>query len=704
MASVSAALPTRLRGSRPGFLGACLVAPAVLAAGHALPDEGLGLLLRLFGAVACLLVVPGAIVLRALAWPAVPALALTASLALSLAIAFVAFAVTFALGLSLNATIALIAAAAVAGAVPALGTPVERAARSEVVAGAGAALAGLVFGAVVWWAADRLGTGDVLFHLARARKLEEADALSSVDVANEFRDGGLHPGYAFPLWHGLVAATARVAGVDVTAVVLHVPTVLSPIAFVVAYAAGRAAFGSWAGGVGVLAAQVAQLGFSRSGTGSFDSLAGPSPITRVVLVPALLTLVFAFLRGSGRRLVIPLAAASLAVAVVHPTYVIFAALALAGFAALRVAIGPDRRAQAGRLGIAFAAVVVPAGLFFLWLLPVVTSTASYQPAAGEEARALRHYGGQLEVVGDAYRAAPEAITRAGPVVVAGLAAIPLVALAARRVWAAFAVGGTLVVLALLLVPELFVRLSDLVSISQSRRLAQFLPIPFAVAGAAVVLGRLKLAGVVAALAAGLALEIAYTAESTHEVVRGGPSWPLWVAGLGGVVGLVAAFLLRRRVPRFDATPWAAAAVLAFVAPVGVAGLADLEPANPDDPHGLTPGLVAELRALDRDDVVFAPVETSYRIAAFAPVFVAATPPEHVGDTEENRPYRRQRDVIRFFAPRSGLTTEERRRLLDAYAADWLVVDKRRAYPHAVVGGLERAYEDARYALLRVTAR
>jgi hypothetical protein len=701
---MTAALPARLRGSRPGFLGVCLAAPVVLALGHALSDEGIGLLLRLAGAVACLLLVPGAILLRALAWPAVPAVAFTASLALSLGIAFGAFVVTFAFGLSLNATIALVGAAAAAAAVPALRAPVERAARPEVLACAGAALGGLLFGAIVWWASDRLGTGDVLFHLARARKLEEADALTSVDVANEFRDGGLHPGYAFPLWHGLVAAIARLAGVDVAVVVLHVPTVLTPIAFVVAYAAGTAAFGSWAGGVGVLGAQVAQLGFSRAGTGSFDSLAGPSPITRLVLVPALLALVFAFLRGHGRRLLVPLACASLAVAVVHPTYLIFAAIALAGFAALRVAIGRDRRADAKRLGVGFAAVLVPAGLFFAWLLPVVTSTASYRPSAREEARALRHYGAQLEVVGDAYRAAPDLITRAGPVVVAGLAAIPLVALAARRAWAAFAVGGTLVVLALLLVPELFVRLSDLVSISQSRRLAQFLPIPFAVAGAAVVLGRLKLAGVAAALAAGLALELAYSSESTHEVVRGGPSWPLWVAVVGGAAGLVAAFLLRRRLPGFEVTPWAAAAALAFVAPVAVAGLVDLEPASPDDRHALTPGLVAELRALDDDDSVFAPVETSYRIAAFAPVFVVATPPEHAADTEENRPYRRQRDVIQFFAPRSGLTSEGRRRLLETYGADWLVVDKRRPYPRTLAEELERAYEDGRYALFRVTAR
>jgi hypothetical protein len=85
---------------------------------------------------------------------------------------------------------------------------------------AGIAGAGLVLCGVVWWASTTLD-GDALFHLARARKLDEVPVLSSVNVVDEFRDGGLHPGYAFPLWHGFLALVARLGGVDTALVVLH---------------------------------------------------------------------------------------------------------------------------------------------------------------------------------------------------------------------------------------------------------------------------------------------------------------------------------------------------------------------------------------------------------------------------------------------------------------------------------------------------
>ena len=702
MASVSTALPARLRLARPGVLLLAASAPAVLLVARLLPPDGVGLALRLGAATVCIVVLPGALVVRALGSPSSPALALVGSVTLSLAILFAAFAVTFATNGSLVLTVGVLAAVALAALLPAARAaplPVDRGDRRAIAA---VVVAAAVFGGIVWWAAGALGTGDVLFHLARARKLAEADVLESVGVVNEFRDGGLHPGYAFPLWHGVLALVARLAGVDVAVVTLHLASALVPIAFVAAYAAGAELFRSWAGGIAALVAQVGQVGFSRAGTGSFASLALPASITRVVLVPALLALVFAFLRGGPRRALVPVGAAALAVAVVHPTYLVFAAMALGGFALVWLLVTDRPRREAGRLAAAIGAVVVPSGFFFLWLVPVITSTASHSPSEGEKARALAHYGEQLQVVGDAYRAAPGAITRAGPVVIAALLALPFLAFAARRVWAAFALGGSLLLLAVLLVPDVFARFSDLVSISQSRRLAQFLPVPFAVAAAAVLFGRFRLVAVLAALAAGIALQMAYPGEFTHEVDRAGPTWPLWIAVVGGCLALASGVGLRRRRDLFPAEPsgWAAAVALAFVFPVAVAGFADLERARGSDPDALTPGLVEALRDLNETDVVFAPVETSYRVAAFAPVYVAASPPPHVGDTDENRPYRRQRDVTRFFAG-ERLPAGERMRILTAYGAGWLLVDKRRPHPRQLVSAWRPAYEDHRYALFPV---
>ena len=110
----------------------------------------------------------------------------------------------------------------------------------------GVALAGVGFGIALWSIAGQLD-GDALFHLARIRKLEAFDNLT-LESVNEFVDGGLHPGYAFPLWHVLMAGVAWLAGVDSAAAVLHEPSVLVPVAFLVAYEAGVAILRTaWAG-------------------------------------------------------------------------------------------------------------------------------------------------------------------------------------------------------------------------------------------------------------------------------------------------------------------------------------------------------------------------------------------------------------------------------------------------------------------------
>jgi hypothetical protein len=347
--------------------------------------------------------------------------------------------------------------------------------------------------------------------------------------------------------------------------------------------------------------------------------------------------------------------------------------------------------------------VVPAGLFFAWLWPAVSDFASYRTAEAERARALAHYGAQLDAVGEGLRAAPEAITRSGPVVIAALLVLPLVALSVRRWWAALAVGGMLATLAVLLVPTLFTAFVDAISVSQGRRLAQFLPVPFAVAGAAVLAGRLRIAGVAAGLALGLALELAYQADGSPGVESPGPVWPLWVAVIGAPIGIAAGLALGSRVdPLAVQSRWTAAAACAFVLPIGIAGLGDLHRADAPDPYALSPGLVRALDEIPHEDVVFAPIQTAYRVTAAAPVFVAATLPFHVADTGENRPYRRQRDAIRFFESRD-LSDAERRALLDRYGAEWVLVDKKEPYPRSLVSTLEPAYEDGRYLLLRVPA-
>lgn len=546
-------------------------------------------------------------------------------------------------------------------------------------------LAGIVLGLLLWHVSGPLG-GDAFFHLARVRKLDAFGSLS-LHAVDEFRDGGLHPGYAFPLWHGFLALVAKLSGLDPGVVVRHEASVLVPLALAVSYEAGVAIFRRPSAGVAVVVAQVSLFALAPGHGGSYTALALPSTASRQLLVPALLALFFASLDDDEPwRMQAGVAAGGLGLVLVHPTYALFLALPLGGFLLARglLARGDVARAAAG-----LAALLVPTGLALLWLRPVVDETVSHDPTAAEKLRALRHYGGQLDVWSiDRYRLAPEVLGRSGAVAVAALALIPLAFLAARRRWAGLALGGSVVVLGLMLVPFLFTHLSDAVSLSQSRRAAGFLPFSVAFAGGlAVVQGLIGWLALPAALVAGIVLQALWPGDFAIGLHEGGPALATWIAAVGGTIALAAAALLRRP-PVRERGPALAAAL--FCLPVALHGLSDWSPRTSSS--ALTPGLVSALRArVPERAIVFSDLETSYRIAAAVPVYVAAAPPAHVADTTKNRPYQRRKDVLAFARTRD-LAIPRR------YGATWIVLDRRRM-PFML--RLPRVYADGRYTLYRL---
>ena len=187
------------------------------------------LLVQLAFGVAVVLT-PGALVARALG-----VRRLSAALAWSLAVVFGALVVTFAVSASLDLTLALLLATGIAAIPFALDRDGRAVPGRWSVFGAGALL-----GLLLWHVAGNVG-GDGFFHLGRVQKLLAFGDLS-VGAMNEFPDGGPHPGYAVPLWHGVLALVAKVSGADPVDVVLHGPTVLAPLAALVGYEAGWALF------------------------------------------------------------------------------------------------------------------------------------------------------------------------------------------------------------------------------------------------------------------------------------------------------------------------------------------------------------------------------------------------------------------------------------------------------------------------------
>jgi hypothetical protein len=661
---------------------AILALPA-LGIARLLPETGWSLWVRLAAATACLLL-PGALIARALRVPG-----FSAALAWSLGSLFAATAVMFAVHSSLGLAFVLLGVIAAAALAVVLVRPFRQGQTpgglSLLVAGAGAG-----FGIALWFLMRHLTGGDDLFHLARVRKLDSFGGLSLRSV-DEFRDGGLHPGYAFPLWHAFLALDARLAGVDPTRVVQHEASVLVPAAFLVAFESGKALFRSAWGGLAVLAAQVGMFALAAGGGGSYTALALPATAGRQLLVPALIALFFAYAEEPSWAGLATVAAASGTLALVHPTYALFAVLPLAGYVVARVVLA---RTEIGEGIAGLAAVLVPAVAVALWIRPLARETASVNPSAHEVQRAITHYRDQLDVFADgSYRLAPEVLGRSGAIAVTALLAVPIALLAAKRRWAAFVLGGFLAVLILMLIPDLFTRFADAVSISQARRAAGFVPFAFAVAGGAAVLARVLWIGALPiGLAAGIAFQLAYPGDFNYALHQGGPALATWIALFGGAAALAAGIFLPRRLAEWDRAGAIAAGTAALaVLPVALHGFTHW-----DEPAAmgkeLTPGLVRALRSdVPQGAVVFSDDQTSYRIAAFAPVYVATAPPGHVADTKANRPYRRRRDARAFF--RTGDLAIPRR-----YGATWLVVDRARS---KLKLHLPKAYADATYVLYRL---
>ena len=162
-------------------------------------------------------------------------------------------------------------------------------------------------------------------------------------------------------------------------------------------------------------------------------------------------------------------------------------------------------------------------------------------------------------------------------------------------------------------PWIFTPFSDVVSLSQSRRLAGFLPFGIALAGGIGVLARL-IGPLVApvALAGGVALQLLYPGDFGYFLEDGGPAWATWFAVVGCVVAL---FVGLRGRPPLERR--AALASVLLLAPDVRPRAHELEPRRPRDrPNILSDGLIAAVRErVPTGAVVYADPQASYRLGA-----------------------------------------------------------------------------------------
>lgn len=514
---------------------------------------------------------------------------------------------------------------------------------------------GVLLGIALWHVAG-IVSGDGLFHLHRVLMLTDLGDLH-LRTVDEFKNGGLHPGYAFPLWHCFLALVAKLSGLAPSIVVQHEASLLIPLACAVGWEAGVVVFGSSGGGFAVLAGQLAIFCFAAGDGGSYASLALPATAARQLFVPVCVALFFGYASSRRWPLAAALAAAFGSLALIHVTYALFALIPLGAYALVRLS---EWRASA----VALSAALVPTVATVLWLKPIVDETLSHNPKGETLKIGLAQYASELDVSSThSYHLAPEVIGRTGSVAVLALLLVPLAGFAIRRRWAVFVLAGTVSVLALMLVSPLFTHFSDAVSLSQSRRAAGFIPLTFAFAGGLALLARSVLV-IPIAFVVGIVFQELWPGDFGYGLEHGGPAIATWIAFAGGFVALVLGLIFRPAAPR-ERFGVAAFAAFAFVLPVALHNVRHWHARVTTDRYALSPALRRELREVPPRSVVIAPVQTSYRILAAAPVYVVAAPVAHVANTKANRPYQRVKAVNHWVATGDPAIPRE-------YGATWEV--------------------------------
>src|SRR5262249_33045513 len=191
-----------------------------------------------------------------------------------------------------------------------------------------------------------------------------------------------------------------------------------------------------------------------------------------------------------------------------------------------------------------------------------------------------------------------------------------------------------------------------------------------------------------ALGAGMFLQIVYPGDFEYVLKNPAPAWIAWFAVVGTVIALVVGF--RRRQPALETG--AALASAAALTPVSAGGLLDLRPPPPPAIAMLSPGVVGAVRDdVPAGTIVYSDPETSFRLAAAAPVYIAVAPPGNVADTKKNRPYARAHDARRFL--RTGDLSIPR-----DYGARYVVLDRLRPMLKL---HLPIVYNDDRFTLYRL---
>src|SRR6185503_213600 len=567
---------------------------AVCALAMVLPNGGPFTAVKLAISTWATLILPGAVILRLLGWPASPAAALTGCAAWSVTALAPGFVLMLATGGGVPVIVLWLLGVVGAGLIVGRGKPFAMDVRlTPTFFWFAAGVAGF---AALMWVGSWNNVGDAVEHIARMRKITELDppAHHLDELGLLPPDTGLHPGYAFPLWHATGAVVVWLSGIEETVMFRFWPTALIPFVAAAVYSAGRSMFGCRAAGFATCIGYLGAFAFPI-GVGYFSQISYPGYICIFLFWPLIVERTFTYLREGGREPLWTAAAASFAVSAIHPSYSPFMILLIGAFLVARFVMARDRRDDLRRLGLMLGAVTVPFLLFLVWLFPAADSSASTVSRASEHfVTIVNMNGGQVSMRADW-------LTRGGPIAIAALVCIPLAAAATRTRAAAFVAGTSAVVILILIVPYFFTPFAHVMSISQGRRFLFYLPFAFALTGGALILARFRWFAVAGALLLGAWLHQVWPGDFKYMLRDPGPGWLAWVAAAGAlvVIGLGATKKLNLRY----GNGWALAIVIAFVLPAAVVGIHGMKQYRPE-PNRINDNLIAAVdQYVGRDEVI-----------------------------------------------------------------------------------------------------
>ena len=321
---------------------------AVCALASLLPNGGPLTAVKLAIGTWGVLILPGAVILRLLGWPASPAAALPACAAWSVTALAPGFVLMLATGGGVPVIILWLLGVVGAGLLIGRGKPVAMDLRlTPTFFWFAAGVAGF---AALMWIGSWNNVGDAVEHIARMRKITDLDpAAHHLDQLGLLPpDTGLHPGYAFPLWHATGAAIVWLTGLDETVMFRFWPTALIPFVAAAVYNAGRQMFGCRAAGLATCIGYLGAFAFPI-GVGYFSQISYPGYICIFLFWPLIIDRTFTYMREGGREPIWTAAASSFVVSAAHPSYAPFMILLLGAFLVARFIMARDRTDDLRRL-------------------------------------------------------------------------------------------------------------------------------------------------------------------------------------------------------------------------------------------------------------------------------------------------------------------------------------------------------------------